>query len=394
MKGMPIYLDHNATTPCDPAVLEAMLPYFTQAYGNAASHSHAWGWQAREAVLVAREQVAASIGATEREIIFTSGATESVNLAIKGVWDTYSQKGNHIITTAIEHHAVLDTCAWLEKRGAEVSYLPVNGQGWVEPERIREAIRPQTILIAVMHANNETGTLMPVDEIGRIAKEHKIFFFCDAAQSVGKIPVQVEEMGVDLLACSAHKFYGPKGVGALYIRRRDPRVNPGAQIHGGGHERGIRSGTLNVPGIVGMGHAAQLATRMMATEAKRLSSLRDELETAILSIGGVVLNSDPSRRLPHVGNYSFEGVQGDALLRALTRDLALSSGSACTSALPEPSYVLRALGRSDELASAAIRISLGRHTSADDTGKAQEIIRDTVLKLREQGHYVTGNSGI
>ncbi len=394
MKGMPVYLDHNATTPCDPEVLEVMLPYFTQAYGNAASHSHAWGWQAREAVLVAREQVAAAIGATEREIVFTSGATEAVNLAIKGVWETYSQKGNHIITTAVEHHAVLDTCAWLEKRGAEVSYLPVNEKGWVEPEKIKEAIRPSTILIAVMHANNETGTLMPVAEIGRIAKEQKIIFFCDAAQSVGKIPVQVDEMGVDLLACSAHKFYGPKGVGALYVRRRDPRVSLSAQIHGGGHERGLRSGTLNVPGIVGMGHAAQLAGKLMETEAKRLSALRDELETAILSIGGVLLNTDPSRRLPHVGNYSFEGVQGDALLRALTRELALSSGSACTSALPEPSYVLRALGRSDELASAAIRIALGRSTTAEDIRHAQSVIRENVLKLREQGHYVADNSGI
>lgn len=394
MKGMPVYLDHNATTPCDPEVLEAMLPYFTQAFGNAASHSHAWGWQAREAVLVAREQVAAAIGATEREIVFTSGATEAVNLAIKGVWETYSQKGNHIITTAVEHHAVLDTCAWLEKRGAEVSYLPVNEKGWVEPEKIKEAIRPNTILIAAMHANNETGTLMPVEEIGRIAKEQKIIFFCDAAQSVGKIPVQVDEMGVDLLACSAHKFYGPKGVGALYVRRRDPRVSLSAQIHGGGHERGLRSGTLNVPGIVGMGHAAQLALKLMATEASRLSALRDELEAAILSIGGVLLNSDSARRLPHAGNYSFEGVQGDALLRALTRELALSSGSACTSALPEPSYVLRALGRSEELASAAIRIALGRSTTAEDIRLAQSVIRENVLKLREQGHYVADNSGI
>lgn len=394
MKGMPVYLDHNATTPCDPEVLEAMLPYFTQAFGNAASHSHAWGWQAREAVLVAREQVAAAIGATEREIVFTSGATEAVNLAIKGVWETYSQKGNHIITTSVEHHAVLDTCAWLEKRGADVSYLPVNEKGWVEPEKIKEAIRPNTILIAVMHANNETGTLMPVEEIGRIAKEQKIIFFCDAAQSVGKIPVQVDEMGVDILACSAHKFYGPKGVGALYVRRRDPRVSLSAQIHGGGHERGLRSGTLNVPGIVGMGHAAQLALKMMDAETSRLIALRDELEAAILSIGGVLLNSDPSRRLPHVGNYSFEGVQGDALLRALTRELAVSSGSACTSALPEPSYVLRALGRSDELASAAIRIALGRSTTAEDIRLAQSVIRENVLKLREQGHYVADNSGI
>lgn len=391
---MPVYLDHNATTPCDPEVLEAMLPYFTQAFGNAASHSHAWGWQAREAVLVAREQVAAAIGATEREIVFTSGATEAVNLAIKGVWETYSQKGNHIITTAVEHHAVLDTCAWLEKRGVEVSYLPVNEKGWVEPEKIREAIRPNTILIAVMHANNETGTLMPVEEIGRIAKAHKLIFFCDAAQSVGKIPVQVDEMGVDLLACSAHKFYGPKGAGALYVRRRDPRVSLSAQIHGGGHERGLRSGTLNVPGIVGMGHAAQLALKLMDAETSRLIALRDELEAAILSIGGVLLNSDPARRLPHVGNYSFEGVQGDALLRALTRELAISSGSACTSALPEPSYVLRALGRSDEQASAAIRIALGRSTTAEDIRHAQAVIRENVLKLREQGHYVADNSGI
>lgn len=382
MLKQPIYLDNNATTPCDPQVVEAMLPFFTTAFGNAASHSHAYGWHAREAVQIAREQVAAAIGTTERELIFTSGATEAVNLAIKGVWENYSRKGNHIITTVVEHHAVLDTCAWIEKRGGEVTYLPVNDRGWVEPDALRAAIKPSTILIAVMHANNETGTLMPVSEIGRIAKENGIIFFCDASQSVGKTHVNVVEDGIDLLACSAHKFYGPKGVGALYVRRRDPRVNLAAQLHGGGHERGQRSGTLNVPGIVGMGLAAELAISLMETEAIRLKGLLGEMETALLSLPGVVLNTDPDHRLPHTGNYSFDGISGDALLRSLVKTLAVSSGSACTSAVPEPSYVLKALGRSDEMASAAIRIALGRFTTAGEVKQATEIIVEKIKILR------------
>lgn len=387
--SLPIYLDYNATTPCDPQVLQAMLPYFSEQFGNAASHSHYYGWQAREAVAIAREQVAALVGATERELVFTSGATEAVNLAIKGVFAAYSSKGNHIITTAVEHHAVLDSCARLEKMGAEVSYLPVNESGWVEPSAVEAAIRPETILIAVMHSNNETGTLMPVREIGEIARQNKIIFFSDASQSVGKIPVDVMQEHIDLLACSGHKFYGPKGVGAMFVRRRDPRVSLIAQLDGGGHERGFRSGTLNVPGIVGMGKAAEIAMQSMEAEGSRLSLLRDQLEQDLLSIGQVILNSDPERRLPHVTNLSFAGVEGQALMRVLSRDLAVSSGSACTSAIPEPSYVLRAIGRSDELAGAAIRLALGRPSQAADVERAAGFIRDAVLSLRQQGHYIS-----
>ncbi|MFN4315715.1 MAG: cysteine desulfurase family protein [Chitinophagaceae bacterium] len=387
--SLPIYLDYNATTPCDPQVLQAMLPYFSEQFGNAASHSHYYGWQAREAVAIAREQVAALIGATERELVFTSGATEAVNLAIKGVYAAYCTKGKHIITTAVEHHAVLDSCARLEKMGAEVSYLPVNENGWVEPSAVEAAIRPETILIAVMHSNNETGTLMPVREIGEIARQNKIIFFSDASQSVGKIPVDIMQEHIDLLACSAHKFYGPKGVGALFVRRRDPRVSLIAQMDGGGHERGFRSGTLNVPGIVGMGKAAEIAMQSMEAEGARLSVLRDQLEQDLLSLGQVILNSDRERRLPHVTNLSFAGVEGQALMRVLSRDLAVSSGSACTSAIPEPSYVLRAIGRSDELAGAAIRLALGRPSQAADVQRAADLIRDAVLSLRQQGHYIS-----
>lgn len=387
--SLPIYLDYNATTPCDLQVLQAMLPYFSEQFGNAASHSHYYGWQAREAVAIAREQVAALIGATERELVFTSGATEAVNLAIKGVYAAYSTKGKHIITTAVEHHAVLDSCARLEKMGAEVSYLPVNENGWVEPSAVEAAIRPETILIAVMHSNNETGTLMPVREIGEIARQNKIIFFSDASQSVGKIPVDIMQEHIDLLACSAHKFYGPKGVGALFVRRRDPRVSLIAQMDGGGHERGFRSGTLNVPGIVGMGKAAEIAMQSMEAEGTRLSVLRDQFEQDLLSLGQVVLNSDPDRRLPHVTNLSFAGVEGQALMRLLSRDLAVSSGSACTSAIPEPSYVLRAIGRSDDLAGAAIRLALGRPSQAADVQRAAGLIRDAVLSLRQQGHYIS-----
>jgi cysteine desulfurase len=366
-----------------------MLPYFSEQFGNAASHSHYYGWQAREAVAIAREQVAALIGATERELVFTSGATEAVNLAIKGVYAAYSTKGKHIITTAVEHHAVLDSCARLEKMGAEVSYLPVNENGWVEPSAVEAAIRPETILIAVMHSNNETGTLMPVRAIGEIARQNKVIFFSDASQSVGKIPVDVMQDHIDLLACSAHKFYGPKGVGALFVRRRDPRVSLIAQMDGGGHERGFRSGTLNVPGIVGMGKAAEIAMQSMEAEGARLAVLRDQLEQDLLSLGQVILNSDPDRRLPHVTNLSFAGVEGQALMRVLSRDLAVSSGSACTSAIPEPSYVLRAIGRSDDLAGAAIRLALGRPSQAADVERAAGLIRDAVLSLRQQGHYIS-----
>lgn len=388
MDQRPVYLDYNATTPCDPQVLEAMWPYFADQFGNAASHSHYYGWQAREAVALARERVAALIGATERELVFTSGATEAVNLAIKGVYETYQIKGNHIITSVIEHHAVLDTCAHLQKRGADVTYLPVDAEGRVDPAAVAAAIRPDTILIAIMHSNNETGTLMPVEEIGRIAKEKKVLFFCDASQSVGKIPVNVLQQHIDLLACSAHKCYGPKGVGALYIRRRDPRVQLTAQIDGGGHERGFRSGTLNVPGIVGMGMAAERAGALMEEEATRLRSLISVIEEALVPLGGVHLNTHPSYRLPHVCNLSFEGVDGQALLRVLSTRLAVSSGSACTSAVPEPSYVLRALGRSDELAAAAIRLALGRPSTVADVEQAIQIIREAVLTLRQQGHYI------
>ena len=378
----PVYLDNNATTRCDDRVAEAMLPYFTQHYGNAASTSHAYGWIAEEAVAAARENIAALIGATQQEIVFTSGATEGNNLAIKGVFEKYAAKGNHIITVCTEHKAVLDTCKHLEKLGAEVTYLNVNKEGLISLDDLQQAIQPATILIAVMYANNETGVLQPVKEIGAVAKKHGIIFFCDAVQAAGKIPVNVLDDNIDLLSVSAHKFYGPKGIGALYVRRRNPRVTLQPQIDGGGHERGNRSGTLNVPGIVGLGKAAQIAMAGMQTEAERLSGLRNHLQANLLQLGNVIVNGSTEHRMPHVCNVSFGGIKQDSLLSMLNKTLAVSSGSACTSAIMEPSYVLKALGVSDELAYNSVRFSLGRFTTEEDVETAIINIKKVIETLR------------
>jgi cysteine desulfurase len=383
MLRFPIYLDHNATTPCDPRVVEALLPFFTQQFGNAASRHHPFGWQAEEAVDRAREQVAALIGAEPNEIIFTSGATEGDNLAIKGVAETYASKGSHIITCNIEHKAVLDVCKHLEKRGADVTYLPVNTEGLITPEQVERAIRPDTVLIAVMYANNELGTVMPVKEIGAIARKHGVLFFTDATQAVGKISVDVARDNIDLLSLTAHKMYGPKGVGALYVRRRNPRVKLSAQLHGGGHERDIRSGTLNVPGIVGLGKACEIAASEMENDAERLRQLRDNLETALLQLEGSFVNGNPEHRLPHVTNIGFKGVDNEGLLMGINKEIAVSSGSACTSASLEPSYVLKALGLGDEVARSSLRFSLGRFTTEEEISYTIRKVGETVKALRE-----------
>ena len=383
MLRFPIYLDHNATTPCDPQVVEAILPFFTRQFGNAASRHHPFGWQAEEAVDRAREQVAGLIGAEPNEIIFTSGATEGDNLAIKGVVETYATKGSHVITCNIEHKAVLDVCKHLEKRGAEVTYLPVNTEGLITPEQVEAAIRPDTILIAVMYANNELGTVMPVKEIGTIARKHGVLFFTDATQAVGKISVDVARDNIDLLSLTAHKMYGPKGVGALFVRRRNPRVKLSAQQHGGGHERDIRSGTLNVPGIVGLGKACEICAQEMATEAERLNRMRDRLETALLQLEGVFVNGSRQHRLPHVTNIGFKGVDNEGLLMGINKEIAVSSGSACTSASLEPSYVLKALGLGDEVARSSLRFSLGRFTTEEEISYTIHKVGETVKALRE-----------
>lgn len=361
--NLPVYLDNNATTAVDPRVLEEFLPYFNQRFGNAASRTHSFGWIAEEAVALARERVANLIGAVAQEIIFTSGATEAVNLAIKGVAEKYAVKGNHIITCVTEHKAVIDTCRHLEKKGMEITWLPVDANGRLDIDQLEAAIRPSTILIAVMFANNETGVLMPVREIGQLAKKYGVLFFSDATQAVGKIPVHVQEDGIDLLALSAHKMYGPKGAGALYVRRRDPRVSLTAQMDGGGHERGMRSGTLNVPGIVGLGKAAELCRLEMAGEAVRLQHLRNKLEALLFELPGVVLNGHPEFRLPHTLNISFPNHDSNSLLLRFNKKIALSAGSACTSATLEPSYVLKAMGFSDQRSYSALRFGLGRFTT-------------------------------
>jgi len=383
MLKTPIYLDHNATTPCDPRVVEAMIPYFTQNFGNAASRNHPFGWQAEEAVDYAREQVAKLIGADPKEIIFTSGATEADNLAIKGVFEMYAQKGNHIITCNIEHKAVLDTCKHLEKEGAEVTYLQVNNEGLVTPEQVEDAIKPNTILIAIMYANNEIGTVMPIREIGAVARKHGVLLFTDATQAVGKIPVDVKADNIDLLAMTGHKMYGPKGIGALYVRRKNPRVKVTAQMDGGGHERGMRSGTLNVPGIVGLGKACELCMNEMQQDAERLGKLRDKLESALLKLEEAYINGSKEHRLPHVTNISFKYVEGEGLMMGFNKDIALSSGSACTSASLEPSYVLKALGLGDDLAHSSLRFGLGRYTTEEQIDYTIEAVSKTVNKLRE-----------
>jgi cysteine desulfurase len=360
-----------------------MIPYFTENFGNAASRNHSFGWHAEEAVDYAREQIAQLIGADPKEIIFTSGATEGDNLGIKGVYEMYASKGNHIITCTTEHKAVLDTCKHLEKLGAEVTYLEVQPDGLVDLKELEAAMRPTTILVAIMYANNEIGVIQPVKEISAIAKKHGALFFTDAVQAVGKIPVDVNADGIDLMAFTAHKMYGPKGVGALYVRRKNPRVKVTAQLDGGGHERGMRSGTLNVPGIVGFGKACELARLEMASDTERISKLRDKLENALKQIDESYVNGNPAHRLPHVSNISFKYVEGEGLMMGFNQDIALSSGSACTSASLEPSYVLKALGLGDDLAHSSLRFGLGRYTTEEQIDFTIKAVTDTVLKLRE-----------
>ncbi len=379
---LPIYLDNNATTPMDPRVLEAMVPYFTQKFGNAASRNHAFGWVAEEAVDYAREQVAKIIGANEKEIIFTSGATEGDNLAIKGVFEMYQEKGNHIITMVTEHKAVLDTCKHVEKLGGKVTHLSPKADGLIDLQELEAAMTSETILVSIMYGNNEIGVIQPIKEIAAIAHKFGALFMTDATQAVGKIPVDVNADGIDLLAFSAHKIYGPKGVGALYVRRKGPRVKVTAQMDGGGHERGMRSGTLNVPGIVGFGKACELCMLEMESDAKRLSALRDKLQSALTVLEESYVNGNVEHRLPHVANISFKYVEGEGLMMAM-KDLAVSSGSACTSASLEPSYVLKSLGLSDDLAHSSIRFGLGRFTTEEEVDYAIEVTKKSVTHLRE-----------
>ncbi|KAA2245800.1 IscS subfamily cysteine desulfurase [Chitinophaga agrisoli] len=380
---LPVYLDNNATTPCDPRVVEAMLPYFTETFGNAASRNHPFGWAAEEAVDYAREQVAKLVGAETKEIVFTSGATEADNLALKGVFESYASKGNHIITVATEHKAVLDTCKHLEKLGAAVTFLQVNHEGLIDLKELEAAITPKTILVSIMYANNETGVIYPIREISAITRRHGVLLMTDASQAVGKIPVDVNKDCVDIMAFSGHKMYGPKGVGALYIRRKSPRVKIAAQMDGGGHERGVRSGTLNVPGIVGLGKACEICRLEMDEEAKRLTILRDKLEKALLQMEQVYLNGAPGQRLPHVTNVSFKYVEGESLLMGFNKTIAVSSGSACTSASMEPSYVLKAMGVGDDLAHSSLRFGLGRFTTDEQIDYTIQAVNDTVNRLRE-----------
>ena len=379
----PIYFDNHATTPTDPRVVDAMLPYFTTKFGNAASRNHSFGWEAEKAVDDARKKIADLIGATSKEIVFTSGATESDNLAIKGVAEMYAEKGNHIITAATEHKAVLDTCKKLEKHGYRVTYLPLKADGLVDLEMLREAITDKTILITIMYANNEIGVIQPIAEIGKLAHERGVLFHTDGVQAVGKVPVNVIKDNIDLMSMSAHKIYGPKGVGALYVRRKSPRVQITAQMDGGGHERGMRSGTLNVPGIVGMGEACAICNREMAEEAKRLGHLRDKLKNKLeTELDEVFINGSMEHRLPHNLNISFAYVEGESLLMGIN-DVAVSSGSACTSATLEPSYVLKALGVGDDLAHTSIRFGLGRFNTEEEVDYVAARVIEVVRKLRE-----------
>lgn len=379
----PVYLDHHATTPVDPRVLKVMLPYFNEQFGNAASIDHEYGATAGHTVEKARRQIAGGINAQPDEIIFTSGATEADNLAIIGAAEQYAARGKHLITCVTEHKAVLDTCRHLERLGWAVTYLPVDRYGLVDPEDVRRAITPQTVLISIMTANNEIGTIAPVAEIGRIARAHEVLFHTDAAQAVGHIPVDVEAMNIDLLSMSAHKLYGPQGVGALYVRKRRPRVRVAPLIHGGGHERGMRSGTMNLPGIVGFGCAVELATREMSLEAERLSGLRELLWTKLQAeIEGIELNGHPTQRLPHNLSVAIPGVESRSLLVQLKHDVALSTGSACTTAKVEPSHVLLALGFSDERAHSSIRFGLGRENNIADINFVSGQLKVIVHNLR------------
>ena len=379
----PIYLDYAATCPVDQRVVDQMVPYFTQVYGNAASRTHAFGWAAEEAVENAREEVAKTIGAEPKEIAFTSGATESNNLAIKGVAEYLHEQGDHIVTVVTEHKAVLDTCKYLERQGRSVTYLPVAPDGRITAQQVADAITPKTVLVSVMFANNETGVIQPIAEIGKVCHDHKVLFHTDAVQAFGKVPIDVQTMNIDLLSMSAHKIYGPKGVGGLYVRRRRPRVRLAPQIHGGGHERGNRSGTLNVPAIVGFGAAARLAREGMAEESVRIAKLRNRLRDRLREqVEHVTVNGSEEHVLPGTLNMSFAYIEGESLLMAL-KDVALSSGSACTSASLEPSYVLRAMGLDDEMAHSSLRMTIGRYTTEDEVDYVVELIAKHVRRLRE-----------
>lgn len=378
-----IYLDNNATTPCDPRVVETMVPYFFEKHGNAASRSHQFGWEAEDAVDYAREQIAQLIGAEDKEIIFTSGATESNNLALKGVFEMYAKKGNHIITVETEHKCILDTCKHLEKLGAAITYLKVKEDGRIDLGELEAAITPKTILVSIMWANNETGVIQPMREIAAICEKHGVLFHSDATQAVGKIPVNPREVGIHMMSFTAHKMYGPKGVGALYVSRKNPRVKVTAQMDGGGHERGMRSGTLNVPGIVGFGKAAEIARQEMHQDAERLQKLRDKLEAALTQMEETKVNGNVEHRMPHVSNISFKHVEGEGLMMTFNQNIAVSSGSACTSASLEPSYVLVGMGLGDDLAHSSIRFSLGRFTTEADVDEAIELVRNGVNHMRE-----------
>jgi cysteine desulfurase len=380
MLNLPIYLDNNATTPVDPRVLEAMIPFFTKYFGNAASSSHSFGWEAEEAVEKAREQVAKLINAEPNEIIFTSGATESDNLALKGIFEMYAPKGNHFITVKTEHKAVLDSCAQLGKMGAEITFLSVKKDGFIDLAELENSIKPTTVLISVMYANNEIGVIQPVKEISEIAKKYGVLFFSDATQAVGKISVDVIAAGIDLMSFSAHKMYGPKGVGALYVRRKNPRVRIAGQIHGGGHERGLRSGTVNVPGIVGFGKACELCRNEMEKDGEKTRRLRDKLENELLKIEGTEVNGDRQQRLPNVSNLSFKNTNAADLMASLSGKIALSSGSACTSSTHQPSFVLKALGLSDEMALSSLRFGLGRFTTEEEIGFAISQLTHALMK--------------
>jgi cysteine desulfurase len=380
---LPIYMDNHATTRMDQRVFEVMKPYYLEIYGNAASRNHSFGWEAEEAVEKSRKQIADLIGATPKEIVFTSGATESNNLAIKGIAEMYAERGNHIITQATEHKAVLDTCKRLEKEGVRVTYLPVKTDGLIDLDQLRDAITDKTILITIMYANNEIGVVQPMAEIGKIAKEKGVLVHSDGVQAAGKIPVNVNKDGIDVLSLTAHKLYGPKGVGALYVRRRNPRVQITAQMDGGGHERGMRSGTLNVPGIAGLGAACEIANREMVEESKRLRFLRDKLKDRLMNdLDEVYINGSWEHRLPHNLNISFAYVEGESLLMGIN-DIAVSSGSACTSATLEPSYVLKALGAGDDLAHSSIRFGFGRFNTEEEVDYVGNKVAEVVKKLRE-----------
>lgn len=378
----PIYLDYNATTPCDPRVMDEMLPYFTSHFGNAASKTHAYGWVADEAVTIGRERVARLIGADASELIFTSGATESVNVALRGVYETYQSKGKHIITYQTEHKAVLDTCAYLEKQGARITYLPVDVNGQPDLSLLEKSIQTETILIVAMYANNETGVVFPIREMAIIAKKSGTLFFSDATQAVGKIPVDVLKDDIDLLALSAHKIYGPKGVGALYVRRKNPRVKLSPLLYGGGHEKGLRSGTLNVPGIAGLGKACDICSTEMQTDRLRIEQLRDQLLNGLLKLGCTSLNGERNSLLPHVANIAFDFPGASQLISQLSKHMAVSSGSACTSASAEPSHVLKAMSLTDKLAAGSIRFSLGRFTTENDISIALQKIEEIVKAMK------------